>query len=60
MKDPAPFMGQDQKDIEHPEVGRRHGKEIDRYQLFGVVVEEGLPSLCRGRASMFGPVLADG
>jgi hypothetical protein len=45
MKDPAPFMGQDQEDVEHPKGGRRDGEEIGRYQLFCVVVEEGLPGL---------------
>jgi hypothetical protein len=60
MKDLAPFMGEDQEDIEHPEGGRRDGEEIDRPQRFGVAVEERLPGLGRLRASMLGPVLADG
>ncbi len=45
VKDFAPFMGQDQENIQHPKRGRWDGKEIDRDQLFGVVVEERLPGL---------------
>jgi hypothetical protein len=41
----APLMGQDQEDIKHPKGGRRDGEEIDRDQLFSVVVEERLPRL---------------
>lgn len=41
----APLMGQDHEDIKHPKCGRRDGEEIDRDQLFSVVVEERLPRL---------------
>src|SRR6266571_3763278 len=53
-------MGQDQENIKHPKRGRWDGKEIDRDQLFGVVVEERPPGLRRSRTPMFGAILADG
>ena len=45
VKNFAPCMGQDQKDIQHLTGGRRNGKEIDGNQLLGVVMEKSLPGL---------------
>src|ERR1039457_7257071 len=58
MQDFAPLMRQDQEDIEDAEGGGRDDKEIHGDEVFGMVVEKGLPGLVV--ASCSGAILADG
>jgi hypothetical protein len=59
-QDLATLMGQNQKDIQHPEGGGWDGKEIHCDQCLGRVLKEGFPGLGSGRTSMFGAVMAEG
>jgi hypothetical protein len=58
MQDFTAFMRQDQEDIEEAEGGGRDDKEIHGDEVFGMVVEEGLPGLVVASGS--GAILADG
>jgi hypothetical protein len=43
VHDVPPLMGQDDEHKEDPKRDGRHGKEIERYQVLNVVLEERLP-----------------
>ena len=58
MQDFAALMRQDQEDIEDAEGGGRDDKEIHGDQVFGMVMEEGLPGLVVASGS--GAILTDG
>jgi len=47
VKDPPSLMREDQKYIQDLKSDRRHGKEVDRYHAFCMIVEEDLPCLQR-------------
>jgi len=50
VQDAASIMGQHQEDVKHLEVDRRHGEEVDRNQLLGVIFQECAPGLRWGFA----------
>ena len=58
MQNFAARMGEDEEDIEDAEGGGRNDQEIHGNQIFGVVLEEGLPGLVAAPSS--GAILTDG
>jgi hypothetical protein len=40
MHHPASMVGEDQEDEQHLEADSRDGEEIDRHQVFDVVIQE--------------------
>jgi hypothetical protein len=58
VDDPASVVGQDDQYEQHMEANRRDGEEVQRYQLLGVVGQEGPPRR-RRRLARTDPVLVD-
>ena len=59
VPDRAPGIVEDQEDVDHAEGDSRHGEEVDRDDVPGVVSQEGAPGL-RRRAIGLEHVLGDG
>ena len=59
VDDPSPSVAQDQENVDHPERNRRHGEEVDRDDVLGVVGQESAPGL-GGRSLGLDHVLGDG
>lgn len=59
MPDRSPGIVEYQEDVGHPERNRRHGEEVDRDDVLGVVAQENAPGL-GGRSVGLDHVLGDG
>jgi hypothetical protein len=42
---PTAVMRQHQKHVSHLDSDRRHGEEVDRYQILDVIIQESAPGL---------------
>ena len=54
----TPFMSEHEENIQDSKCRRRHSKEVDRYQVFNMIVQKGPPRL-RWRLRMVDHVLCD-